>query len=54
MRAIESVPFLLAAAIPAGFPGTGNTAEIECYQGRSTGHPGIVGLELQNLLEFHP
>ena len=52
MRAVKSVPFLLAAAIPAGFPGTGNTAEIEYYQGRSTGHLGIDGLELQILLEF--
>ncbi len=54
MRAVKSVLFLSAATIPAGFPGTGNTAKIEYYQGRSTGHPGSVGLELQNLLEFHP
>ncbi len=54
MRAVKSVPFLLAAAIPAGFPGPGNTGKIEYYQGRSTGHPGIVGLELQYPLEFHP
>ncbi len=54
MRAVESVPFLLAAAIPAGFPDTGNTAEFECYQGRSRGHLGIDGLELQILMEFHP
>ncbi len=54
MRAVKSIPFLLAAALPTGFPGTGNTAEIEYYQGRSRGHLGIDGLELQNLLEFHP
>jgi hypothetical protein len=54
MRAVKSVPFLLASALPAGFPDIGNTAKVEYYQGRSTGHPGIVGLEFQNLLEFHP
>ena len=54
MRAVKSVPFLSAATIPAGFPGTGNTAKIEYYQGRSRDHLGIVGLELQILLEFHP
>ena len=54
MRAVKSVPFLVAAALPAGFPGTGNAAEIEYYQGRSRGHLGIVGLELQIIMEFHP
>jgi hypothetical protein len=29
MRSIKSLSFLLAAAILAGFPGTGNTAEFE-------------------------
>lgn len=54
MRAVKSVHFLLSAAIPAGFPDPGNTAEIEYYQGYSTGHLGIVGVELQIPLEFHP
>ncbi len=54
MRAVKSVPFVLVSAIPVGFPGTGNTAEIEYYQERSRGHLGIVGLELQILMEFHP
>ncbi len=29
MRSVKSISFLLAAAILAGFPGTGNTAEFE-------------------------